>query len=312
VEVVQQLLAPKFFILYALVLCAVYIHFRGKVRHTFLRQLTDHSTFMAPYNVLMYVFSGVPNTPFIEVERFPELERLRDNWEIIRDEAAALYDTGHVKASKKYDDMGFNSFFRSGWKRFYLKWYDDFLPSAQELCPKTVALLRETPSISAAAFTMMAPRSRLVTHRDPFAGSLRYHLGLITPNSEDCRIAVDGTPYVWRDGEDVVFDETFIHSPENDTDEKRIILFCDVVRPLRFRPIAALNRFVSTHFIKGTATKNEEGDKVGFLNRAFGTVYRTRLVGKKLKEKSRFVYYALKWILILGGLYLIFFRTLIG
>ena len=40
---------------------AVYVHFRGKVRHRLGRQLLDHSTFMAPVNVLMYAFSRVPD-----------------------------------------------------------------------------------------------------------------------------------------------------------------------------------------------------------------------------------------------------------
>src|SRR5688572_26747963 len=38
---------------------AVYVHLRGRVRHRLGRQLLDHSTFMAPINVLMYAFSRV-------------------------------------------------------------------------------------------------------------------------------------------------------------------------------------------------------------------------------------------------------------
>jgi beta-hydroxylase len=34
------------------------VHFRGKVRLGFWRQVSDHSTIMAPYNVLMYLFSA--------------------------------------------------------------------------------------------------------------------------------------------------------------------------------------------------------------------------------------------------------------
>src|SRR5688500_19772057 len=49
-------------------------------------------------------------------------------------------------------------------------------------------------------------RSKLGAHRDPFAGSLRYHLGLVTPNSDKCRILVDGVPCVWRDGEAFMLD----------------------------------------------------------------------------------------------------------
>src|SRR5437773_236867 len=59
-EYIPNLLAPKFFILYAFIASGMYVHLRGRVRHRFYRQLTDHSTFMAPYNVLMYMFSAVP------------------------------------------------------------------------------------------------------------------------------------------------------------------------------------------------------------------------------------------------------------
>ena len=42
---------------------ALFVHYRGRVRLKFLRQLTDHSTFTAPYNALVYLFSAVPNRP---------------------------------------------------------------------------------------------------------------------------------------------------------------------------------------------------------------------------------------------------------
>src|SRR4051812_49977658 len=90
-------------------------------------------------------------------------------------------------------------------------------------------------------FAMLPPGGDLGRHRDPFAGSLRYHLGLVTPNNDRCRIFVDGQPYAWRDGEAVLFDETFIHWAENRTDVDRLILFCDVERPLRSRIAARLN-----------------------------------------------------------------------
>jgi hypothetical protein len=53
-----NLLAPKFIVLYVFVVSAMYVHYRGRVRHGFLRQLTDHSSLMAPYNALMYLFSA--------------------------------------------------------------------------------------------------------------------------------------------------------------------------------------------------------------------------------------------------------------
>lgn len=38
----------KWIILAVLVGCALYVHFRGREGHRFVRQITDHSTFMAP------------------------------------------------------------------------------------------------------------------------------------------------------------------------------------------------------------------------------------------------------------------------
>src|SRR5258708_40367727 len=111
-EILRQAITPKFLILYAFIGSALYIHFRGKVRHKFARQLTDHSTIMAPYNALIYLFSAVPNKPVLEAKDFPELEPLKANWETIRDEARQLYEGGHIQTSKKNNDLAFKTCFK--------------------------------------------------------------------------------------------------------------------------------------------------------------------------------------------------------
>jgi beta-hydroxylase len=300
------LLAPKFIVLYLFIASAVYVHYRGRVRHSFLRQLTDHSSLMAPYNTLMYLFSAVPNRPYVDVARFPELGPLKDNWQTIRGEALQLFDEGRIRAASTYNDLGFNSFFKTGWKRFYVKWYDEPLPSAQALCPKTVELVQSIPGVNAAMFALLPPGSKLGAHRDPFAGSLRYHLGLVTPNADTCRIIVDGEPYAWRDGEPVMFDETFIHTAENKSDVTRIILFCDIERPLSNRVMRAVNHFVKSTLIRASQTENMPGDHVGVLNHVFNGAYRVRRIGKWIKKKSKFAHYTLKWLILGGVLYLIF------
>lgn len=299
------LLAPKLIILYSFIASATYIHHRGRVRLSLLRQLTDHSTFVAPINCFMYAFSAVPNRPMLDFADFPDLKPLQENWQIIRDEALALYRRGEVKASDKYDDLGFNSFFRTGWKRFYLKWYDEPLPSAQALCPRTVALVKSVSSLNGAMFALLPTGARLVAHRDPYAGSLRCHLGLVTPNDDKCRIYIDGHPYSWRDGEAIVFDETYIHKAMNESDKDRIILFCDVARPMRNPFATAINRYISSRVLRHTATSNREADPVGLFNRLFKYVYQIRIAGKALKRWNRTVYYTAKYALFGGILALI-------
>jgi beta-hydroxylase len=303
----SALLAPKFILLYVYIASAMYVHYRGRVRHGFFRQVTDHSTLMAPYNALMYLCSAVPNRPYVEVSGFPQLAPLADNWQTIRREAQQLFESGWIRSAATYNDLGFNSFFKTGWKRFYVKWYDEPLPSAKSLCPKTAELVDSIPGVNAAMFALLPPGTKLGAHRDPFAGSLRYHLGLVTPNSDLCRIVVDGEPYAWRDGEPMMFDETFIHIAENRSDVTRIILFCDIERPLRTRLVRALNRFVKTTLIRASQTENAPGDRVGVLNHVFNAVYRVRLIGKAIKRRNRVAHYTLKW-LILGSLAYLIFR----
>ncbi len=292
------ILSFKYFLFGLLLSSAIYTHFRGKVRLKLPRQLTDHSTFMAPINSFIYFFSGVPNTPYLDKNLFPELKIFRDNWEVIREEARQLIDDGHVRISTKNDDIGFNTFYRRGWKRFYIKWYDDFFPSAQVLCPKTIELIKQVPSINAAMFTLLPAGSRLGLHRDPYAGSLRYHLGIITPNSQKCCIYVDGIPHAWYDGQDVLFDETFLHEAENKSDQDRLIFFCDVVRPMNNRFATWANQWFSQHIMCHAATQNSDADKLGFLNRVFKYVHWVGEQGKRLKAYNRKFYYCVKYTIM--------------
>jgi beta-hydroxylase len=305
--VVDSLWSWKACFVYGYLLWALFVHWRGRERHKFHRQLTDHSTIIAPYNAIMYGFSAVPNKPFVDVAAFPELKPLQDNWRVIREEALKLFDEGHIRAAARYNDLGFNSFFRRGWKRFYLKWYDAPLASAMALCPKTVKLVQSIPTINGAMFAMLPAGGDLGRHRDPFAGSLRYHLGLVTPNSDRCRIFVDGQEYSWRDGEAVMFDETFIHWAENRTDVDRVILFADVERPLRYGALRKLNHWIEKTFVRATQTENATGDKVGLLNRIFGFAYYVRLPAKRLKAWNKYVYYTGKWLLLALIVWLVFF-----
>ena len=285
------------------------VHFRGKVRHAFFRkQLVDHSALFAPYNVLAYWLSKVPTRPFIPREYFPELAPLRENWRVIRDEAMALYEGGHVTPGgpRTEEDAGFTTFFKRGWTRFHLKWYREPLPSAVALCPKTVAILEKIPSLRAATFAMMRPGGSLNPHRDPYAGVLRYHLGLCTPNDDRCRIVVDGEPYTWRDGEDVIFDETYVHWVKNETDAPRMILFADIIRPARFRLMTLLNNLMGTMVGRSMAVRNVHGEPLGWVNHVYFVLHYIEEGRRRLKHYSKPLYRLAKAALAVAVILLLF------
>lgn len=290
----------KWVVVFVYLTAILTVHLRGRVRFSLSRQLLDHSSIVAPMNLFMYLLSGVPHTPYLPIKSFPELDVLEKNWEMIREEALNLVHLEKVTAAQKNDDAGFNSFFKNGWKRFYLKWYDARHPSAELYCPKTVALLRTIPSVKAAMFAELGPAGKLNEHRDPFAGSLRYHLGLVTPNDDRCFIEVDGQRYSWRDGQAIVFDETFIHWAQNECASNRIILFCDIERPMRYHWAQAINRWLGRTLMTAASSPNETGDKTGGINKAFRYVWLAGQYRRKLKAWSRPLYYTIKGGLILA------------
>lgn len=289
--------SPQAFALAVLALSGLALHLRGKVRLAPMRQLTDHSTLTAPYNLLVYAASRVPAGPYLELDAFPELRAIAARWREIADEGRRLLEMGAVTVATGPNDLGFHTFFKRGWTRFYLCWYGETPPSARQACPVTTRILGAAPSIKGAMFAYLPPGAILGRHRDPFAGSLRFHLGLETPNDDACWIAVDGVRYSWRDGEGALFDETYVHEVRNGSDRGRLILLADVERPLR-APVRQLNRLVMRTVMNATATQNVEGERIGALNLAFGPIHGLLQIGKPLKAKNRRLYYAIKKALV--------------
>jgi beta-hydroxylase len=268
------------------------IHLRGKV-HLPLRQLLlDQSTLLAPVNVFMYLFARTPATPFVSGSSLSELARLRENWEAIRAEAENLRA---LAAEGPEDEDGApmtECFPRKRWNDLYLKWYDSVPPSARELCPRTCALLQTIPSVKLATFVELPPGARLSRHRDPYAGWLRYHLGLATPNDDACFIEVDGQRYAWRDGEAMLFDETYVHSAVNGCASGRLVLLCDVERPMRFRWAQGVNHFFGRMLTAAMNPPNvitSQSGLVGMLLRLPGAIGRCR---RRLRSWSTVAYKA--------------------
>ena len=281
-----------------LVASTLKLHFRGRVRQSIRRQIADYSTLLSPYNAWVCARQSLPARPVHDVEQFPELGVLRENWREIRDELLALSDEHEVRSGARQDDLVFYSFCKRGWRRFYLTWYGGTPDSAERSCPRTLELLRSIPNVYGAMFAVLPPGSRLGKHRDPFGGVLRYHLGLVTPGSPDCRLFVDEEERIWRDGEAILFDPMYLHKAYNRTDVPRMVLFCDVERPLRGKLSAVINRFVMRRCLGMTVTGNTDGDRVSVANRLFAGLKPLRHAITATKQSSPAVYYALKYVVL--------------
>lgn len=281
----------------------IYVYgFRGQARYTNLQQYLRKSwpVFALP-NVVLYIFTRQwARGPFVPIDRYTSLANLAQHWEVMRDEALAIEAEGSFDEARRIGspasfDVGFRTFYKYGWSRFYLSWYGYTYASASASCPKTVEILSRLPDVRAAMFAVLPPHSLLTPHADPLGCSLRYHLGLSTPNTEQCFINVDGNYQAWYDGEAFMFDETYLHFVRNDTDSPRLILMCDVRRPMSL-PGRAFNAAYSV-LARTIQTPNDARDKRGLASALFASVTPLLARGKQLRERNRALYKVIKWLI---------------
>jgi aspartyl/asparaginyl beta-hydroxylase (cupin superfamily) len=159
-------------------------------------------------NIFLYKGSGAPR------RRNP----------LVRLASALIYG----KDTEIFDKIG-----TPDWQTFNLVMFGQDVPHNAARCPTTVSLLRRVPGMQSALISIIAPGTYIPPHNDPAKGVIRYHLALKVPQDrERCFINVAGQNYHWEEGKGVLFDDVFDHWVLNDTDEDRVILFVDILRPL--------------------------------------------------------------------------------
>ncbi len=80
-------------------------------------------------------------------------------------------------------------------------------------------------------------------HSGYYCGVMRYHLPLILPQQRDCYIMIDGVKHKWKMNQvPLCFDDTFLHSLHNRTNEPRYILLMDILRTFPEASKNQLNR----------------------------------------------------------------------
>lgn len=275
----------------------VYLY-RGQARYVDLSEyLRKGWPIFTPFNCMLYMFTKKrAKKAIMDVNDYPELKLLTENWEVIKKEGTALLEGKIFDKTTESDaqyDLGFRTFYKYGWSKFYLKWYGHTHKSALTLCPETVKLLKKCKTVNGAMFTTLPPGSQLTRHLDPVACSLRYHLGLETPNSDDCFISIDDQKYSWRDGEALIFDETYLHFAKNNSEKNRLILMCDVDRPMNF--LGKIVNFFYKFALSFTVVPNMDGDKRGLVNTIFSSLSPVLKKSKNLKATNRGLYLCLKY-----------------
>ncbi|NES83261.1 MAG: aspartyl/asparaginyl beta-hydroxylase domain-containing protein [Moorea sp. SIO2B7] len=191
-------------------------------------------------------YSLIGNTVFFDPHQFNWAKELEANWILIRKELEEILkyrdnlpnfqDISPDQANlTRTDDL---------WKTYFLYGYGIKLEKNCQRCPETTRLIEKVTGMKTAFFSILLPGKHIPEHRGPYKGIIRCLLALKVPEpKEKCRIRVGDETRHWEEGKTMIFDDSFLHEAWNETDDVRVVLFLDVMRPMRF-PLSHINSLV--------------------------------------------------------------------
>lgn len=190
-------------------------------------------------------FSTLGNRVFFDKEDFPIAEVLEEHYDTIKSEFDKMQS--RLDDFAPFQSISPDQVYISNddkWKMFFLKAGKvRFERNCLEF-PETMKILDADKNIVSAYFSVIGSNKMLMPHEGPWCGVLRMHLGVQIPtDGKGCLLVVDQQEYRWDEGKVVVFDDTYEHFAINLTDNNRVVLFLDYMRPLPW-PLSWLNHAV--------------------------------------------------------------------
>jgi beta-hydroxylase len=166
----------------------------------------------------------------------PEFDKsLKFNFEGIKREFLSYYETNNIPSAGEISKEQLRIEDQNKWKTLVLKVFDYYNEANCLSCPLTHEIISyQKNNIVSALFSVMEPGTHIKPHRGVFNGVLRYHLGIIVPNSEDVFINIDNRKTFWQEGKSFIFDDTLLHEAINNSAERRVVLIIDYIRPLPY------------------------------------------------------------------------------
>lgn len=168
---------------------------------------------------------------FYDKSEFSFLHEIESKWTIILSEYDQL-------SKKNHDSLWLNTFPEyvtsensRNWKVFTFLFFLMKSPKHARLCPQTADLIYNTPSIISCDFSLLPANTKIAAHNGYSKMILRCHLPLIVPKGNKCGLKVGNETHFWKEGELVIFDDSFVHEAWNHSKEDRVVLMFDIPNP---------------------------------------------------------------------------------
>ncbi|XP_076261305.1 aspartyl beta-hydroxylase isoform X1 [Rhynchophorus ferrugineus] len=189
--------------------------------------------FMSKYQRSLYNVPRLTGKPWWKTKDLPTYKKLfkalKDNWLKIRQEGlAALNSQGYFQdEAENLKDTG-------TWKQFELFARGRQSKKNCDKSPITCSIIQSFPDASSCKrgqtkFSVMHPKTHVWPHCGPTNCRLRLHLGLKIPPNTFIRVAEETRS--WKEGDIIIFDDSFEHEVWHNGSDFRLVLIVDIWHP---------------------------------------------------------------------------------
>lgn len=187
---------------------------------------------------------------FYTTDDYTEMKLVEDSWKTIQNEIPEFdKDKEYPMRDKEaWNNKKGDSFIESlknnkswvkgwwddvEWYQFPLIYHNKVIGDAANICPETIKILQQIPSIQIAGYALLLPKTKMPVHTDATGkkyNSMAVNMGL---KSYDSKLYVKDSADVFQErkhsnGNLIIFDSTNEHYAENlDEDNIRVILYMD-------------------------------------------------------------------------------------
>ena len=208
--------------------------------------------------IFMPVVGGAQRPVVFDIEKtFPALLQLDKNFSVIQSELTALL--AERDTMPRYHDIDPNQNYISRstprrWSVFMLYFLDEDFSTNQARCPRTSEILARIPDLFQCFVSILEAGKSVPAHGGPYLGYLRYHLGIKVPANNPPSIRVKDHTHIWQEGESILFDDSWEHEVFNESNDDRMVLIVDVLRPMPWYA-SWINRLFTATFAKRYARR---------------------------------------------------------
>lgn len=209
-----------------------------------LRSFIKETSFSKTFDILYYKFRNNNQDILIDLPyfKFPEIKSEKifydsqefPGWEVlIKNKQKILSEYLKAKDNvKPYIDEAGNPHF--DWNTIMLFGNGQLIESTKSYFPETLDIISNLPDIecSMVMFSVLKPGALIPPHTGPFNSTLRVHLPLILPKEvESCTIQVGTEIRHWDSNNLLIFDDSYLHTVTNNTQDIRVILMLSIWKP---------------------------------------------------------------------------------